>query len=108
MIYAEKEVVDSVQDERTEVALEDAQKESLRQLGSMYYDTTFSVNIHEMSSLQKLVDNSHIVLGTDYPLAQEIGMRSNMNDLRSYKGISEHERYEIETNALKLFPRLNK
>lgn len=87
--------------------LKDAQKESLRQLGSMYYDTTFSVNVHEMSSLQKLVENSHIVLGTDYPLAQEIGMRSNMSDLRSYEGLSEHERYEIETNALKLFPRFN-
>ena len=87
--------------------LEDAQKESLRQLGSMYYDTTFSVNIHEMSSLQKLVDNSHILLGTDYPLGQEIGMRSNMRDLRSYEGFSEKERYEIETNALILFPRLN-
>ena len=93
--------------EELQQMLQNAQNESLRQLGSMYYDTTFSVNDHIMSSLVKLVQNSHIVLGTDYPLAQEIGIRTNMNELHTYKGFSEQERNEIEANALELFPRFH-
>lgn len=91
--------------EELQQMLQNAQKESLRQLGSMYYDTTFSINDHVMSSLGKLVHNSHIVLGTDYPLAQEIGMHTNMSDLHSYKGFSEQEHNDIAANALMLFPR---
>jgi predicted TIM-barrel fold metal-dependent hydrolase len=88
-------------------AVETAKEESLSQLSKLYYDTVFSANIHVMSSLRQLVPASQILFGTDYPFAQEIGVRYAIDQLAACPGLSEQERQEIEgMNALALFPRL--
>jgi predicted TIM-barrel fold metal-dependent hydrolase len=77
------------------------------QLRGLYYDTALSANRTVLSALQRLVPTSQILLGTDYPFAQEVGARYVLKGLASYEGFSESDRQEIEAeNALKLFPRL--
>ena len=88
-------------------AVETAKEESLSQLSKLFYDTVFSANIHVMSSLRQLVPARQILFGTDYPFAQEIGVRYALDELAAFPGFNQQERKEIEgKNALTLFPRL--
>jgi predicted TIM-barrel fold metal-dependent hydrolase len=97
----------SPSNEMLQQAVETAKEESLSQLSKLYYDTVFSANIHVMGSLRQLVPAKQILFGTDYPFAQEIGVRYALDELASCPGFDAQERREIEgRNALALFPRL--
>ncbi|SRR6266545_6260610 len=77
------------------------------QLRSLCYDTALSTNSTVLSALQRLVPTSQILLGSDYPFAQETGVRYALSGLAAYAGFSEQDRQDIEcSNVLSLFPRL--
>jgi predicted TIM-barrel fold metal-dependent hydrolase len=77
------------------------------QLRRLYYDTALSANGTVLSALQRLAPASQILLGSDYPFAQETGVRYTVSGLAAYAGFSEQDRHAIEgSNARALFPRL--
>jgi 6-methylsalicylate decarboxylase len=93
--------------EELEALMQTALESTFRQLRALYYDTALSTNNTVLSALQRLVPSSQILLGTDYPFAQEAGIRYALEGLATYAGFSEQDRKAIESqNALKLFPRL--
>ena len=74
-------------------------------LRDLYYDTALSANPTVLGALQRLVPASHVLLGTDYPFAQEIGVRYSLDGLGAYEGFGEEERAMIYFGtALALFP----
>jgi predicted TIM-barrel fold metal-dependent hydrolase len=90
-----------------EQLLQTATEDTFGQLRGLYYDTALSANATVLSSLQRLVPASHILLGTDYPFAQEIGVRYSLDGIAAYAGFSEQDRKDVESNnASKLFPHL--
>jgi 6-methylsalicylate decarboxylase len=90
-----------------EQMLQTATEDTFDQLRGLYYDTALSANVTVLSSLQRLVPASHILLGTDYPFAQETGVRYSLDGIAAYAGFSEQDRKDVESNnASKLFPRL--
>lgn len=92
--------------EELEALMQTALESTFRQLRGMYYDTALSTNGTVLSALQRLVPTSHLLLGTDYPFAQEVGTRYVLEGLVTYPGFSAQERKTIESeNALTLFPR---
>jgi 6-methylsalicylate decarboxylase len=81
--------------------------ESRRQLARLYYDVTLSANDAVLACLSELVPITQILLGTDYPLAQEIGVATTFSGLAHYPGFGDADRRAIESrNALRLLPRL--
>src|SRR5918993_525496 len=71
----------------------------------LYYDTALSANPTVLGALQRLVPASRILLGTDFPFAQEVGVRYSLDGLAAYEGFGEEERATIESGtALTLFP----
>ena len=73
-------------------------------LRGLYYDTALSANPTVLGALQRLVSASHVLLGTDYPFAQEIGVRYSLDGLAAYEAFGEVEHEMIESGtALALF-----
>ena len=66
------------------------------QLQRLFYDTTLSANDTVLDCLAGLVPSSHMVLGTDYPLAQEIGITTTLAGLERHSGFDEADRGAIE------------
>jgi len=84
-----------------------ASEDAFELLRGLYYDTALSANPTVLSALQRLVPASRVLLGTDYPFAQEIGVRYALNGLAAYEGFGEAERAMIESGtALTLAHRL--
>jgi hypothetical protein len=84
-----------------------ATEDAFELLRGLYYDTALSANPTVLSALQRLVPASRVLLGTDYPFAQEIGVRYALNGLAAYEGFSEAEGAMIESGtALALGHRL--
>lgn len=93
--------------EAIEQMMQTGLEETFRQLNSLYYDIALSTNQTVLSALQRLVPTSQILFGTDYPFAQEAGVRYSISGLASHAGFSDQARRAIESeNVLKLFPRL--
>jgi predicted TIM-barrel fold metal-dependent hydrolase len=56
--------------------------------------------------LAEVAPVSRVLLGTDYPFAQEIGVALTTNGLRDHAGYDDADRRAIDRdNALTLFPR---
>lgn len=92
--------------EKLEQLMQTALESTFAQLRGLYYDTALSANGTVLSALQRLVPTSHVLLGTDYPFAQEVGARYVVNGLAAYTAFSDQDRQAIESkNALTLFPR---
>ena len=82
--------------------------ESRSQLQNLFYDVTLSTNDTVLGCLHDLVPSSRILLGTDYPMAQEIGVASTLAGLEGHAGFDDDDRRAIESDsARQLFPRLN-
>jgi aminocarboxymuconate-semialdehyde decarboxylase len=80
---------------------------SRRQLERMFYDLTLSANDTVLDCVDELAPSDQLLLGTDFPLAQEIGVRSTLAGLEGHNGLDEADRRKIEgDNAHRLFPRL--
>jgi predicted TIM-barrel fold metal-dependent hydrolase len=84
--------------------LSDGLARSRRQLQRLFYDVTLAAGETALGCLQQLVPGTQIVFGTDYPMAQEIGLANTLTGLERHPGL---DLRAIETdNARRLFPRL--
>jgi 6-methylsalicylate decarboxylase len=82
-----------------------ATEDAFELLRSLYYHTALSANPTVLAALQRFVPASRVLLGTDYPFAQEIGVRYSLDGLAAYEGFDEEEREMIDSGtALTLFP----
>jgi predicted TIM-barrel fold metal-dependent hydrolase len=91
--------------ETLEKMLRAATQDAFELLRGLYYETALSANPTVLSALQRLVPASRVLLGTDYPFAQEVGVRYSLDGLAAYEGFGEEERATIESGtALTLFP----
>ncbi len=85
--------------------MRDALADARSQLQGLYYDTTFSANSTVFGCLRQLAPATHILLGTDFPVGQEVGVQLNIDGLEQL--INNEDRQAMERdNALALFPRL--
>lgn len=76
-------------------------------LQRLYYDTALSAAPFALRSLQELVDDSHILFGSDYPFAPELAAAATISGLNGYPGFDETAREAVfRRNAEDLFPRL--
>jgi 6-methylsalicylate decarboxylase len=86
--------------------LADGLAASRRRLEGLYYDLTLSANDTVLDCVDELVPSSQLLFGTDFPLAQEIGVRSTLAGLAGRDNLDEADRRAIEgDNARRLFPR---
>ncbi len=86
---------------------EKAPQGALAYLKRLYYDTALSAAPYALSTLQALVDSSHILFGSDYPFAPEPVTEASVKGLNEYDGFDDETRRKVEReNALTLFPRL--
>jgi 6-methylsalicylate decarboxylase len=82
-----------------------ATEDAFELLRGLYYETALSANPTVLGALQRLVPASRVLLGTDFPFAQELGVRYSLDGLAAYEGFGEEERAIIESGtALTLFP----
>ncbi|MGY5865695.1 MAG: amidohydrolase family protein [Candidatus Thorarchaeota archaeon] len=79
----------------------------LKLLQKMYYDTTAVTARSSLTTLNELLDPSHIVLGTDLGMAPKLMASLVISDLKSFDGFDEEDLRTIaRKGALELFPRL--
>ncbi len=79
----------------------------LTYLKRLYYDTALSAAPFALRSLQELVEDSHILFGSDYPFAPEPATAATVAGLNEYPGFDEEARDAVfHRNARLLFPRL--
>ncbi len=76
-------------------------------LQRLYYDTALAAAPFALRSLQELVDDSHILFGSDFPFAPELAAVATIAALNEYPGFDESAREAVfHRNARELFPRL--
>ncbi|MHA2241770.1 MAG: amidohydrolase family protein [Candidatus Thorarchaeota archaeon] len=79
----------------------------LKLLKNMYYDTTAVTTPSSLTTLNELLDPSHIVLGTDLGAAPKLMASLVLSDLKSFDGFDKEDLRTIaRKGALELFPRL--
>jgi 6-methylsalicylate decarboxylase len=77
-------------------------------LQTFYYDTALAASPYNFKSLRELVDDSHILFGSDNPFANAVVVKNTVEGIESYNDFSASSRNMIyHENASKLFPRLN-
>jgi predicted TIM-barrel fold metal-dependent hydrolase len=74
------------------IQLEKAEAVARRQVARLYFDTALSTAPHLLESLLALVPASHLLLGTDFPFGQEIGLRYTLRGIGHYPGFSDDDR----------------
>jgi len=74
-------------------------------LQKFYYDTAQAFNEYTLATFTKVVPNSHILFGTDYPFAQAGTVAKGLGE---YGFTAANVRAIERDNALELFPRLRK
>jgi 6-methylsalicylate decarboxylase len=78
---------------------------NLAALQKFYYDTAQAFNPYTLATLTRVVPQSHILFGTDYPFAQAATVAKGLADY----GFKPADLRAIERdNALELFPRLKR
>jgi predicted TIM-barrel fold metal-dependent hydrolase len=74
-------------------------------LQHFYYDTAQAFNEYTLATLTKVVPNSHILFGTDYPFAQAGTVATGLD---AFGFPAANLRAIYRDNALELFPRLKR
>ena len=88
---------------------EKAPQGAIAYLKRLYYDTAISATPYTFTSLQALVEPSHILFGSDYPYLPEELIEDTVRGVATYDGFDAQARVAIERdNGLKLFPRFRK
>jgi 6-methylsalicylate decarboxylase len=82
--------VDELLDQLT--SAEDAAR---RQIARLYFDTALSTAGPTLDALTSLVPTSHILLGTDFPFGQEIGLQYTLRGIERYPGFSDDDRAAV-------------
>lgn len=76
-------------------------------LQHLFYDTALAGAPFALRSLQELVQDSHILFGSDYPFAPELATIATIGGLQDYGGFDAASLGAVfYDNALALFPRL--
>ena len=78
-------------------------------LKRFHYDLALSANPHALRSLQELVGPEQVLYGSDHPFATPYLVGSSIDFIKKFDGYGDEDRDLIfRSNALKLFPRLQK
>ena len=82
-------------------------RDTRRQLRDLYYDTALSTDEVVLRAVGDVAQASHVLLGTDFPFAQDFGASLAIEGLARYAGCDRDDRRAIEAdNAAAVFPRL--
>jgi 6-methylsalicylate decarboxylase len=65
------------------------------QIAGLYFDTALSTAEPVLDALTALVPTSHIVLGTDFPFGQEIGLRYTLRGIDRYPAFTDDDRAAV-------------
>jgi predicted TIM-barrel fold metal-dependent hydrolase len=89
-----------------ESLLGDAQRDAREHLGKLYYDVALSSDTNALSSLLGLVSPRRLLLGTDFPMAQEIGAHLTLRGLDEFSRLTAEDRARVRSEtAADLFRR---
>jgi 6-methylsalicylate decarboxylase len=92
--------------EQIESLMLGAQREAIRRLSALHYDIALWSDAQVLAALTALVPPSQVLLGTDFPMGQEIGVHVTLDGLERYDGFTAAQRRAVRsTNAARLFPR---
>ena len=72
-----------------------AESQARQQIAGLYFDTALSTAAPVLDALTALVPTSHILLGTDFPFGQEIGLRYTLRGIERYSGFDDDDRVAI-------------
>jgi predicted TIM-barrel fold metal-dependent hydrolase len=75
--------------------LESAEAVARRQIAKLHFDTALSTARPVLDALVSLVPLSQVLLGTDFPFGQEIGVRYTLRGIAHYPGFSDTDRVAI-------------
>jgi predicted TIM-barrel fold metal-dependent hydrolase len=75
--------------------LRNAEHDALATLRRFFFDTALSTSTNVLRSLTSLVPTSQLLLGTDFPMAQEIGLFYTLDGLTRYAGFGDADRLNI-------------
>jgi hypothetical protein len=65
--------------------------------------------VHALGGLTRLVPTTQLLLGTDYPMAQEVGAHVTLTGVERFSGFTAADRVAVRSgNAARLFPRLGR
>ena len=76
-----------------------AERDALASVRRFCFDTALSTSADVLASLTGLVPTSQLLLGTDYPMGQEIGLYYTLDGLDTYADFSEADRRIKGDNA---------
>jgi 6-methylsalicylate decarboxylase len=83
-----------------------AEAEAHQRIRRLYFDTALSTAPPVLDALNAIVPTSHILLGTDFPFGQEIGLQYTLDGINSYPNYTDEDRAHIlATNAANLLAR---
>jgi predicted TIM-barrel fold metal-dependent hydrolase len=86
-----------------EALLESAQERGLGRLRALHYDIALSSGSHALSALTEIVPPAQLLLGTDYPMAQEIGIHLALRTLIEFDDFTPSHRAAVRSaNAFRL------
>ncbi|ULP41607.1 amidohydrolase family protein [Mycobacterium lentiflavum] len=75
-------------------------------LRTLYYDLALSTSPAVFAALTELVDASHILFGSDYPMRSEPGVAESLKELTDYPGFDQIQKDAILSGSSRaLFPR---
>jgi predicted TIM-barrel fold metal-dependent hydrolase len=84
--------------------LRNAETEARRRIRWFYFDTALSTAVPVLDALTAIVPTEHILLGTDFPFGQEIGLRYTLGGIHDYPHFTDGDRQHVlHTNAETLF-----
>ena len=72
-----------------------AEAAAREQIAKLYFDTALSTASPVLDALTSLVPTSHILLGTDFPFGQEIGLQYTLRGIERHPGFSDDDRVAI-------------
>ena len=101
-------IVDAFQTRRPslteiETLLDSAQRQSLERVRALSFDIALSTGSYALSALTEIVPPRQLLLGTDFPMAHEIGIHLTLRALIRFEGFTPSHRAAIRSaNAFRL------
>jgi predicted TIM-barrel fold metal-dependent hydrolase len=92
--------------EEVEAMLEEARRGAANDLTAFHFDVALSSDEQALAALTTLIPATQLMLGTDFPIAQEIGARVTLAGLERFSGFTLRDRDAVDgANAGRLFPK---
>ena len=92
---------------RLESMLAEAQHAAARQLATLHFDVALSSDEQALTALTQLIPPTQLLLGTDYPIGQEIGAHVTLTGIARFAGFTSDDRAAVEgLTAARLLPTL--